>query len=421
MTFRFLHLADLHLDSAYGGSAATVERLRAATLEALENAVQFAIEAKVDAVVIAGDAFDDDRLGYDSRSVLRREIARLSAEGISVVYVTGNHDPGAATARAATLQLQAAPDSPSAGAVHTHLDGAPQVLHLPSRHGGTGAQVVLAGHATSRVTDNLARGMQELLQREPLRPDVARIGVLHTQVVSASGADGHGPYAPCSVADLMACDLDYWALGHVHVRGRVDAAVPAYYPGNLQGRHAKESGPKGGLLVELDVDGLEGEPEFIPFAPVEFFRCAGIVVANAEPEAVAEQIAAALDEAAALGAGPVARELVIRFDIHGADTSKAFGDDFRSAVREELQLATGAVFGEVLEVQLAAARTGETAVAATAGAAELRDRIEHTPSALRDALHVCREQDTREGTRLEAALMERLLALHPASSAGGGH
>ncbi len=421
MTFRFLHLADLHLDSAYGGSAATVERLRAATLEALENAVQFAIEAKVDAVVIAGDAFDDDRLGYDSRSVLRPEIARLSAEGISVVYVTGNHDPGAATARAATLQLHAAPDSPSAGAVHTHLDGAPQVLHLPSRHGGTGAQVVLAGHATSRVTDNLARGMQELLQREPLRPDVARIGVLHTQVVSASGADGHGPYAPCSVADLMACDLDYWALGHVHVRGRVDAAVPAYYPGNLQGRNAKESGPKGGLLVELDVDGLEGEPEFIPFAPVEFFRCAGIVVANAEPEAVAEQIAAALDEAAALGAGPVARELGIRFDIHGADTSKAFGDDSRSAVREELQLATGAVFGEVLEVQLAAARTGETAVAATAGAAELRDRIEHTPSALRDALHVCREQDTREGTRLEAALMERLLALHPASSAGGGH
>ena len=109
----------------------------------------------------------------------------------------------------------------------------------------------------------------------------------------------------------MACDADYWALGHVHVRGRIDPAVPAYYSGNLQGRHAKETGAKGGLLVELDADGLDGDPEFVALAPVEFFSCAIELPDGAEPEEVAERVAAALDKAATDGQGPSARELVL--------------------------------------------------------------------------------------------------------------
>lgn len=430
MTFRFLHLADLHLDSAYGGGSATVERLRAATLEALERAVDFAIESHVDAVIIAGDAFDDERLGYDSRSVLRREVRRLTEHGVSVVYATGNHDPGMPAGRAANLRLQPASSGTSTptadsqlGEVHTQLDGAPRALYLRGRNGGPSAHVVLAGHGTARVTDNLARSMRALLDAQPLEATPAGrglpcIGVLHTQVGSAVGADGHEPYAPCSVADLLACDLDYWALGHVHVRGRVDEAVPAYYPGNLQGRNAREFGPKGGLLVELDVDGLDGEPEFIAFAPVEFFRCSGPLLLDSEPETASDLIAAALDEAAALGQAPVARELVIRFDAYGSNgTDSQWSEDFAVAVREELQASAGTAFGDILEVQIVATAVPISDLPPAPHEQDedrdaLIDAIESAPSALREALRACRELDVEhEGTAsLEAALVGRLLS-----------
>lgn len=410
MTFRFLHLADLHLDSAYGGSSATVERLRQASLEALVNAANLAIEAEVHAVLIAGDAFDDERLGYASRAILRRELERLSEHGITVLYITGNHDPGTAAGRAAGLRLGTSPGAGKRQApIHAVLDGAPRVFEVLNRSGAPVAQVIAAGHATSRVTDNLARAMRAELEARPLDADLPRIGLLHTQVGTAAGADGHQAYAPCSVADLFACDLDYWALGHVHVRGRVDPAVPAYYPGNLQGRNARETGPKGGLLVELDRDGMEQEPEFVALAPVEFFRCSGDLTAGAEPERVAGRIAAALDEAAAEGNGPEARELIVRFD-HGAPAPP---EGFALAVREELQRMSGPRFGQILEVQLPSDRRGVVracdAPSDSEREREILARIEATPSALREALATCREHDRGAGPILERALIERLL------------
>lgn len=419
MTIRFLHLADLHLDSAYGGAPDTVERLRQATLEALERAVSFAIDAGLDAVLIAGDAFDDDRLGYESRAVFRREVARLSAAGLSVVYVTGNHDPGVGTGRAAGLRLSSqgggarrAPAAP----IHVVLDSEPRSIVLHARDGAAAATVIAAGHPNPRVTDNLAAGMRSALEDAALQPGLPRIGLLHTQVGAAAGADGHQPYAPCSIADLLASGADYWALGHVHVRGRVDPAVPAYYSGNLQGRHAKETGPKGGLLVELDADGLVGEPEFVAFAPVEFFVCTGEFDAEAQPEALAERISAALDEAAAQGTGPVARELVVRMGYGGPLATRSLDEDFEAAVREEVQRQSGAVFGDILQVELRPARSGADS-APEGSTAEVLKRIESAPSALREALAVCRERDSANGGQLTRAFLDRIVSQSSGASA----
>ncbi|MFT5731906.1 MAG: exonuclease SbcD [Planctomycetota bacterium] len=414
MTFRFLHIADLHLDSAYGGSPPTVERLRSATKEALSRAVAFAIDETLDAVLIAGDAFDEERLGFEARAAFRRELERLSEHGITVVYITGNHDPGAAAGRAAGLRLARSIGSPGRAPIHVVLDGTPRLLHLRSRGGDEAAEVIAVGHATSRVTDNLARAMRETLDADAGARRLPRIGLLHTQVGSAAGAEGHEPYAPCTASDLMACDLDYWALGHVHIRGQVDPAVPAYYAGNLQGRNARESGPKGGWLVELDTDGLTHEPEFIPFAPVEFFRCEGEPSKDDEPEDLAGVIAAALDEAASLGHAPAARELIVRLDVTGH--GGRWPDGFAEAVRDELQRLSGPVFGDFLEVQLRAARGGKpSTLEALKTLEELRAMIEGTPSALREALAVCRALDaksaeSREPAELEDALLQRLAA-----------
>ena len=92
---RFLHLADVHLDTPFAGRRPEVRRrLRGAVREAFGTAVDTALEESVDAVVIAGDLFDGATLSFQTERFLLDELRRLTEVGIPVVYATGNHDPG---------------------------------------------------------------------------------------------------------------------------------------------------------------------------------------------------------------------------------------------------------------------------------------------------------------------------------------
>jgi len=79
-------------------------------------------------------------------------------------------------------------------------------------------------------------------------PQFFNIGVLHTAL---NGREGHAPYAPCSLANLTTQGYDYWALGHVHHRDVVAQQPYVVFPGNLQGRHSRETGAKGCYLVTV--------------------------------------------------------------------------------------------------------------------------------------------------------------------------
>jgi DNA repair exonuclease SbcCD nuclease subunit len=96
LVFRFLHAADIHLDSPLRGlsryEGAPVEALRNATRRALENLVQTAIERRVDFMVIAGDLYDGDWKDYNTAQFLVRQMSRLEKAGIQVIAISGNHD-----------------------------------------------------------------------------------------------------------------------------------------------------------------------------------------------------------------------------------------------------------------------------------------------------------------------------------------
>ena len=87
-------------------------------------------------------------------------------------------------------------------------------------------------------------------------PDFFNIGMLHT---SLNGRPGHDTYAPTDLATLIAKGYDYWALGHVHAREVVSEVPRIVFPGNLQGRHANETGPKGCELVTVEAGQIEAE------------------------------------------------------------------------------------------------------------------------------------------------------------------
>ena len=253
---RFLHLADVHLDTAFEGrSAALREHLRDALRTAFARAVDCAIDEDVHAVLLAGDLFDDDRLSVRTEAFLIDQVQRLDDAGIDTIYVTGNHDPGGSGFRAAKIDW---PDR-----FHYVDDRSPTTIDLTDADGTVRATVVAAGHVDAHEEANLAARFPEAEGPEPT------IGLLHAHVTSASQVEAHDRYAPCTTEDLRGPGYNYWALGHIHARQQVDEKANAWYPGNLQGRSPRETGARGGLLVTLE-DGTEPDVEFRPFAPTRW-------------------------------------------------------------------------------------------------------------------------------------------------------
>jgi DNA repair exonuclease SbcCD nuclease subunit len=271
MAFRFLHLADLHLDTVFGGREETSEHFRAATFTAFERAVDFAIAEGLHAVLAAGDLYDEELLSLKTEAWLTHEVQRLAEAGVWFLACCGNHDPGGANHHAARLGLTLDPGDTEAAAddwrrrVHCFRSPQPEAIRVRDRDGTEVAIVVGAGHPTAAESRNLAAEFPHIDATLPV------VGLLHTQVAGARAAEAHDRYAPSTAADFERSDYDYWALGHVHVRGRAVPNRPAYYAGNLQGRNPRETGAKGGYLVEARA-GSPAEPVFVALAPARWER-----------------------------------------------------------------------------------------------------------------------------------------------------
>lgn len=232
-SFSFIHTADIHLDSPLRGldgmEGPSVERIRTATRKAFDNLITEAVERKVDFVVIAGDLYDGDWRDYQTGLFFVRQMGRLAEAGIPAYILYGNHDAESQITKRLTLP----------GNVKVFSAKKPETFRLERIN----AAIHGRGYPERDVTENLVASYPE-----PVR-GAFNIGVLHTGL---GGIDGHANYAPCALDELLAKRYDYWALGHVH-HGRVISETPRIvFSGNLQGRHIRETGPKGAYVVTVD-------------------------------------------------------------------------------------------------------------------------------------------------------------------------
>lgn len=242
--FKFIHAADIHLDSPLRGLAcyesAPSESIRNASRRALENLVDLAIEESVAFVLLAGDLYDGDWKDYSTGIFLCKQMGRLGRENIPVFSVAGNHD--AANRMTNALATPSNMTVFSSKKVQTErIDSLGVVIHGRS----FGNQ-----HESANLT----------IDFEKAEKGKFNIGLLHT---SLDGREGHADYAPCSVGDLSAKGYQYWALGHVHKQEIVSEDPFIVFPGCLQGRHIKETGPKGCMLVSVE-EGAVTELKKIP-------------------------------------------------------------------------------------------------------------------------------------------------------------
>ncbi len=253
MPFRFVHTADLHLDSPLVALAlrepALAESLGVATRTALARIVDLCLAERVDALLIAGDLWDGRQTSAKTPRFLKQELIRLAEGGVRTFIIRGNHD---ALSRA-TRELD-----PPPGTVIFDARPRTETIETPSH--------TIALHGVSFAEPAAPESLLPLYPA-PV-PGAFNIGLMHT---SLNGSPGHDTYAPCRLADLDAHGYDYWALGHVHRRAEYQGRATVVMPGIPQGRDIGEAGASSVTLATLADDGtLTLEERCV--APLRFER-----------------------------------------------------------------------------------------------------------------------------------------------------
>lgn len=337
---KFIHAADLHLDSPLSGLGVDApeirDQLREATFGALRNMVDLAIRRQVDFVVLAGDVFDVADRSLAAQIRLRDELTRLGERNIPTFIAHGNHDH----CQGWRASLQWPPQ--------VHFFASDQVERLPVIKNETRiAEVYGISHAGPALKENLARQFRrgegklvlgasspwssslEVALGNAAEP-VPAIAVLHANL---GGATGHEDYAPCRLEDLARGRMDYWALGHVHNRTEVEEqGVCAVYPGNTQGRNIKERGEKGCYLITIDGQRVIGR-EFIPLHCWRWELVQVDASFASSLQEIEEAIKAALEDCLSAAAGS---SVIARIEVTGR--SQVHRELVRKGTREALLL-----------------------------------------------------------------------------------
>ncbi|MFJ6327846.1 MULTISPECIES: exonuclease SbcCD subunit D [unclassified Rhizobium] len=236
MPFRFVHTADLHLDSPLRSLALRnrdlAELVGDATRQVLSAIVRLCIDEQVNALIIAGDLYDGDQTSMKTARFLASQMYRLHEAGIATFVIRGNHD-----ALSRITQELILPPSVTVFGGRSH---AAEIKH---------GDLALSVHGLSFAKPQAPESLLERYHR-PVA-DTVNIGIMHTSV---AGAPGHDLYAPCKATDLHGWGFDYWALGHIHNRMEHVGDRKVIMPGMPQGRDINESGEKTVSLVTVNDD-----------------------------------------------------------------------------------------------------------------------------------------------------------------------
>ncbi|MHA0857950.1 metallophosphoesterase family protein [Paenibacillus sp. CMAA1364] len=240
--FRFIHAADLHLDSKFAGikglSDHIRQHVRESTFTAFRHLIDVAIAEQVDFIVISGDVYDAADSSLRAHLALHTAFEELANHGIHTYVIHGNHDP----LDAPRLHIKESD--------YIHVFGSEVASYTARRRKDQREVAIVSGisYPTSKVTENTALKFHRIDGST-----LFHIAVLHANV---DGDPLHETYSPCTRQQLSSSGYDYWALGHIHQRQVIQEYPHIVYAGNIQGRSVKETGPKGCYVVEVSEEGL---------------------------------------------------------------------------------------------------------------------------------------------------------------------
>ena len=191
---KFLHAADLHLDSPLRGLAryegAPLEQIRGATRQAFDQLIDLAISERVDFVLLAGDLYDGDWKDYNTGLYFINCMVKLKQAGIEVFMISGNHDASSQLSKSLRL-----PDN-----THLFSPRKAETICMDALEVAIHGQSFIKGKITKDLSANYPQA----------KAGYFNISLLHT---SLNGRQGHDTYAPCTLEGLKQKQYHYWALG----------------------------------------------------------------------------------------------------------------------------------------------------------------------------------------------------------------
>ena len=229
---KLLHFADLHLDAPFAwASPETARARRRNRRETLTRIIALAESEAVDAILCAGDLFEQDRIGPDTVEFLRSSFERTDRR---VFLAPGNHDW--LSNRSPYELVEWSPN------VHLFTDAALRPVELDD-----GLTLWGAAHRAPANTDDFFAGFR-----------VDRGGV-HLAVAHASERaalawqeSGKRPHAPFDAAELDTTGIAHAFLGHYHVPRDAERHT---YPGNPDPLEFGEDGARGAVIATVAPDG----------------------------------------------------------------------------------------------------------------------------------------------------------------------
>lgn len=312
MGFTFLATADLHLGKSSAGSELPENR-RSSAIN-WQRMVDYAIQHRVDAVLLAGDVVDQDNRFFEARSALARGFGALNEASIPVVLVAGNHD------------FQVLPELlRNYSFENVHFLGEGGRWSAKTLEFAKGSVQFVGWSFASRFQ---RENPMEEFDANLISPDLPVIGLLHGDFGLVDSV-----YAPLSEATLATSDVKAWVLGHIHKPQVLSQSPLIFYPGSPQALSAKESGIHGPYLLKLD--GNQPTAEQIAMSAVQFETLpVDVTLVTSALElnsAISEAIESFLDE----NAPSELEELVVDLAFTGMRDNIAEIDDWSVGLRPD--------------------------------------------------------------------------------------
>lgn len=251
---RFLHIADVHLDSPFLGLSFLPSELFCQIKNAIqlsfEKAVNFAIDHDVDLVLLAGDTFDSIHPTPQSKIFFANQIKRLVDRQIQVVMVLGNHD----YSQIDDLLLNESPYFKIIGS-NEQIEQVDFMTKSQYKY-----RVVGFSYQHNHITEDI------IAKYPPKSTSIYTIGLAHAGMKQSSVDQNN--YAPFTLNEVKDLNYDYFALGHIHLRQVLSQEPWIVYSGNLQGRHVNEKDAKGFYFGQVDEQSQNTQLQFIDVSPI---------------------------------------------------------------------------------------------------------------------------------------------------------
>ncbi len=238
-----IHTADIHLDASFAGVGmppAYANRRRQALRDVFQQILRRAAEWPADAVLIAGDLFEHDRISRDTTAFLRSSFEMIRP--IPIFIAPGNHDPF----------MPASPYCDEAWPANVYIFSEPQWAAFELR------QCPLTVHGFAFDGPDISTNPFGQLHIIP--DDRIHIAVAHGSEKS------HQPpykrdYAPFSISQTVSDALHYLALGHFHETLTLSGSFTtlAWYAGAPEGHGFHECGER--YFLEIEIDEQAAHPE----------------------------------------------------------------------------------------------------------------------------------------------------------------